>query len=172
MPYSKFPLASALAILAAGGVADARPRAVEASRVVRIRLMPASPLPLPNAAIDWKESRGPKCIPRGAIAAAIVSAPKQVDLVLIGGKRASRAATPEHPFGYGRERYVYAFLVSIILFSVGGVFSIYEGVHKIQHPEPIERPWIPIAVLLIAIRTYRLIFHPEEIHDAKEKTVE
>jgi len=72
-------------------------------------------------------------------------------LLLIGGKRASRAATPEHPFGYGRERYVYAFLVSIILFSVGGVFSIYEGVHKIQHPEPIERPWIPITVLLIAI---------------------
>ena len=72
-------------------------------------------------------------------------------LLLIGGKRAGRAATPDHPFGYGRERYVYAFLVSIILFSVGGVFSIYEGVHKIQHPEPIELPWIPIAVLLIAI---------------------
>ena len=72
-------------------------------------------------------------------------------LLLIGGKRAARAATPEHPFGYGRERYVYAFLVSIILFSVGGVFSIYEGVHKIQHPEPIERAWIPIGVLLIAI---------------------
>jgi len=72
-------------------------------------------------------------------------------LLLIGGKRASRAATPEHPFGFGRERYVYAFLVSIILFSVGGVFSIYEGVHKIQHPEPIERAWIPIVVLLIAI---------------------
>ncbi len=72
-------------------------------------------------------------------------------LLLIGGKRAARAATPDHPFGYGRERYVYAFLVSIILFSVGGVFSIYEGVHKIQHPEPIERAWIPLAVLLIAI---------------------
>ncbi len=72
-------------------------------------------------------------------------------LLLIGGKRAARAATPDHPFGYGRERYVYAFLVSIILFSVGGVFSIYEGVHKIQHPEPIERAWIPLGVLLIAI---------------------
>ena len=72
-------------------------------------------------------------------------------LLLIGGKRAGRAATAEHPFGYGRERYIYAFLVSIILFSVGGVFSIYEGVHKIEHPEPIELPWIPIAVLLIAI---------------------
>ena len=72
-------------------------------------------------------------------------------LLLIGGKRARREATAEHPFGYGRERYVYAFMVSIILFSVGGVFSIYEGVHKIQHPEPIEVPWLPIAVLLIAI---------------------
>ncbi len=72
-------------------------------------------------------------------------------LLLIGGKKASKAATPDHPFGYGRERYVFAFLVSIILFSVGGVFSIYEGVHKIQHPEPIERAWIPLAVLLIAI---------------------
>ncbi len=72
-------------------------------------------------------------------------------LLLIGGKRASRAATPDHPFGYGRERYLFAFLVSIILFSVGGVFSIYEGVHKIQHPEPIERAWIPLTVLLIAM---------------------
>ena len=48
-------------------------------------------------------------------------------LLLIGGKRAQRAPTPEHPFGYGRERYVYAFLVSIILFSVGGVFSHLRG---------------------------------------------
>jgi cation diffusion facilitator family transporter len=72
-------------------------------------------------------------------------------LLLIGGKRAKRAATPEHPFGYGRERYVYGFLVAIILFSVGGVFSIYEGVHKLQHPEPISTPWLPIAVLLVAI---------------------
>ncbi|MET0863055.1 MAG: cation diffusion facilitator family transporter [Nakamurella sp.] len=72
-------------------------------------------------------------------------------LLLIGGKRAKREADVEHPFGYGRERYIYAFMVSIILFSVGGVFSIYEGVHKIQHPEEINLPWVPIAVLLIAI---------------------
>jgi cation diffusion facilitator family transporter len=72
-------------------------------------------------------------------------------LLLIGGKRAQRAATPSHPFGYGRERYVYAFMVSIVLFSVGGMFSIYEGVHKLQHPEPIEKAWLPIAVLIIAI---------------------
>src|SRR4051794_11163574 len=74
-------------------------------------------------------------------------------LLLIGGRRASRAATPEHPFGYGRQRYVYAFLVSIVLFSVGGLFAIYEGVHKWQHPEPIEGRWwwVPIVVLLVAI---------------------
>jgi cation diffusion facilitator family transporter len=73
-------------------------------------------------------------------------------LLLIGGKRASRAADDEHPFGYGRQRYVYAFLVSIVLFSVGGLFAIYEGVHKWQHPEPItEWAWVPVAVLLVAI---------------------
>jgi cation diffusion facilitator family transporter len=74
-------------------------------------------------------------------------------LLLIGGRRASRGATPEHPFGYGRQRYVYAFLVSIVLFSVGGLFAIYEGVHKWRHPEPIEGRWwwVPIVVLLVAI---------------------
>lgn len=72
-------------------------------------------------------------------------------LLLLGAKRAKRAADSEHPFGYGRERYVYAFMVAVILFSVGGVFSIYEGVHKIQHPEPITTPWLPIAVLLVSI---------------------
>ncbi|MBM9468675.1 cation diffusion facilitator family transporter [Nakamurella leprariae] len=72
-------------------------------------------------------------------------------LLLVGGRRARRAPTPEHPFGFGRERYVYAFMVAIILFSVGGVFSIYEGVHKIQHPEAIEAAWLPITVLVVAI---------------------
>lgn len=72
-------------------------------------------------------------------------------LLLLGGRRAKRAADREHPFGYGRERYVYAFVVSIILFSVGGLFSIYEGVDKLTHPHEIENVWIPIAVLVIAI---------------------
>ncbi len=73
-------------------------------------------------------------------------------LLLIGGKRAARAADEEHPFGYGRQRYVYAFIVSIVLFTVGGMFAIYEGVHKWQHPEPIENwVWVPIAVLVVAI---------------------
>jgi cation diffusion facilitator family transporter len=73
-------------------------------------------------------------------------------LLLLGGKRSRRDATPEHPFGYGRERYVYAFIVSIVLFSVGGLFALYEAWHKFQHPEPItEWQWVPVVVLVIAI---------------------
>lgn len=72
-------------------------------------------------------------------------------LLLLGGRQARRVADEEHPFGYGRERYVYAFVVAIILFSVGGVFSLYEGVEKITHPHPLEVPWLPILVLSIAI---------------------
>jgi cation diffusion facilitator family transporter len=73
-------------------------------------------------------------------------------LLLIGGRRANRGATPKHPFGYGRERYIYAFIVSIMLFFVGGLFALYEGYHKISHPEPIENwQWVPIVVLVIGI---------------------
>jgi len=72
-------------------------------------------------------------------------------LLLVGGKRAKRAATPDHPFGFGRDRYVYGFLVAIVLFSVGGLFAIYEGVHKLQHPEALESPIWAIGVLLVAI---------------------
>jgi cation diffusion facilitator family transporter len=72
-------------------------------------------------------------------------------LLLLGGKKARKKADAEHPFGYGRERFVYAFVVSIILFSVGGVFSLYEGIDKLQHPHPLEVPWLPILVLSIAI---------------------
>ncbi len=73
-------------------------------------------------------------------------------LLLLGGKRAARKATPEHPFGYGRERYIYAFIVSIVLFSVGGLFALYEGYHKIRHPEAIDSwQWVPVVVLVIAM---------------------
>ena len=72
-------------------------------------------------------------------------------LLIFGGRQAKKQADKEHPFGYGRERYVYAFVVSIILFSVGGVFSIYEGIEKLNHPEPLEVPWLPMLVLVIAI---------------------
>jgi cation diffusion facilitator family transporter len=74
-------------------------------------------------------------------------------LLLVGGKRASRQATPEHPFGYGRQRYVYAFIVSIVLFSVGGLFALYEAWHKWEDPHGFEgnEGWIAVAVLVVAI---------------------
>lgn len=72
-------------------------------------------------------------------------------LLLLGGRKAKRQADKEHPFGYGRERYVYAFVVSIILFSVGGVFSLYEGFEKLAHPHPLDNWWLPVLVLAIAI---------------------
>ena len=72
-------------------------------------------------------------------------------LLLVGGRRSARAATRQHQFGYGRDRYIYAFIVSIVLFSVGGLFAIYEGVHKLQHPEPLTSPAWAIGVLVIAI---------------------
>ena len=72
-------------------------------------------------------------------------------LLLLGGRRSRKAADAAHPFGYGRERYVFAFMVSIILFSVGGIFSITEGIDKLQHPHELEVPWLPIIVLAISI---------------------
>jgi cation diffusion facilitator family transporter len=72
-------------------------------------------------------------------------------LLLIGGRQSRRRATPEHPFGYGRDRYIYAFIVSVVLFSVGGLFALYEGYHKIADPHPIERWYVAVGVLLVAI---------------------
>ncbi|MFV0135650.1 cation diffusion facilitator family transporter [Streptomyces sp. HMX87] len=79
-------------------------------------------------------------------------------LLLLGGKRAKRAATPQHPFGYGRERYIYAFLVSIVLFSVGGMFALYEGYEKIKHPHEIDHWYWPVGVLVFAIIAETLSF--------------
>ena len=80
-------------------------------------------------------------------------------LLLVGGKRASREATPEHPFGYGRERYLFAFIVAVVLFSVGGLFALYEAYHKYEEVhsgapnELLEGPWwwVPLVVLTAAI---------------------
>ena len=72
-------------------------------------------------------------------------------LLLLGGRRAKRLATPTHPFGYGRSRYIYAFMVSIVLFSIGGMFSVLEGFNKLSHPHEITDAWIPLTVLAIAI---------------------
>jgi cation diffusion facilitator family transporter len=80
-------------------------------------------------------------------------------LLLLGGRRAERKATPEHPFGYGRVRYIYAFIVAIVLFTLGGLFALYEAYHKYSeiragHPNELLESrwwWVPIVVLLGAI---------------------
>jgi cation diffusion facilitator family transporter len=71
-------------------------------------------------------------------------------LLLIGRGRADRPRSEEHPFGYGRERYFYGFVVSVMLFTVGAAFSIYDGAHKMMDPKPVERPEVALAVLGIA----------------------
>src|SRR5450759_1332365 len=73
-------------------------------------------------------------------------------LLLLGGRRAKQAATDEHPFGYGRARYFYAFIVAVVLFAVGGLFALFEAWSKWQAPHPIEGwRWVPPAVLGVAI---------------------
>jgi cation diffusion facilitator family transporter len=72
-------------------------------------------------------------------------------LLLLGRRRATRAQTEEHPFGFGRERYFYAFVVAVVLFTAGAAFSCYEGIHKIMHPRPLQTPVVAFVVLAVAI---------------------
>jgi cation diffusion facilitator family transporter len=72
-------------------------------------------------------------------------------LLLIGGKRARRAATEEHPFGFGRDRYFYAFVVALVLFTLGSLFSLYEGYHKLSEHAELERPIVGVLILVVAI---------------------
>jgi cation diffusion facilitator family transporter len=72
-------------------------------------------------------------------------------LLLLGGARARREPSPEHPFGYGRVRYFWAFIVALVLFSLGGVFAIYEAIEKFRHPHELESPQWAIGVLVVAI---------------------
>jgi cation diffusion facilitator family transporter len=71
-------------------------------------------------------------------------------LLLIGRTRARREETEEHPFGYGSERYVYGFMVAVVLFTVGAAFSVFEGVERISHPERLTSPVVAVAVLAVA----------------------
>ena len=72
-------------------------------------------------------------------------------LLLLGGKRAQRAATSDHPFGYGRDRYFYSFVVALLLFSLGSVFALYEGIHKLESHEPLTSPLVAVIILVVAI---------------------
>ncbi len=72
-------------------------------------------------------------------------------LLLIGVRQARRRPDATHPLGYGRALYFWSFLVALMLFAGGGVFSIYEGIHKVRAPEPIEHVWLGILILGISI---------------------
>lgn len=72
-------------------------------------------------------------------------------LLLLGMRQAKRPASDEYPLGWGRALYFWSFLVAILLFSVGGMFSVYEGLHKLTHPEPLKWPWLALGVLVFGI---------------------
>ena len=71
-------------------------------------------------------------------------------LLLVGRGRSLRPPSDEHPFGFGRERYFYGFVVSVMLFTVGAAFSVYDGIYKIVHAEPIRAPQVAIVVLVLS----------------------
>ena len=72
-------------------------------------------------------------------------------LLLLGVKQAEKKPDADHPLGYGRSLYFWSFMVSLILFTGGGVFSIYEGIHKMTHPEPVENVWVGVAILAFSL---------------------
>ncbi|MGQ0742861.1 MAG: cation diffusion facilitator family transporter [Acidimicrobiales bacterium] len=72
-------------------------------------------------------------------------------LLLLGGSRARREATPAHPFGYGRERYFWSFVVALVIFSLGSLFALFEGVEKLRHPHAIVSVNIAVGILAVAI---------------------
>jgi cation diffusion facilitator family transporter len=94
-------------------------------------------------------------------------------LLMLGGRKAAKQADRAHPFGYGRERYVSAFVVSIVLFSLGGLFAVYEGIDKLTHPHAIDQTWwwLPLVVLVIAIglESYSLRTAIRESNAVREK---
>jgi cation diffusion facilitator family transporter len=72
-------------------------------------------------------------------------------LLLLGQREARKEPDPLHPFGYGRSRYFYSFVVALVLFSVGSVFALYEGYRKITHPERLSAPLVAVTILVIAV---------------------
>jgi cation diffusion facilitator family transporter len=72
-------------------------------------------------------------------------------LLLLGQKTSQRKATRTHPFGFGRDRYFYSFIVALMLFSLGSVFALWEGIHKISEPEALTSPLVAVGILVVAI---------------------
>jgi cation diffusion facilitator family transporter len=87
-------------------------------------------------------------------------------LLLLGGRTARRAATPDHPFGYGRDRYFYSFVVALLLFTLGSVFALYEGIHKIEAHEPLTSPIVAVVILVVAIALETYSFRTA-IHESR-----
>lgn len=90
-------------------------------------------------------------------------------LLLVGMKTAQREASAEHPFGYGRNRYFYSFVVALVLFTLGSVFALYEGIHKIQKPEPLTTAYVAVIILLVAIALETYSFRTAIIESRKLK---
>ncbi len=90
-------------------------------------------------------------------------------LLLLGGRRAEKHATRQHPFGYGRERYFWSFIVALVLFSAGGVFAIFEGVEKILHPHALESVPVAIVILVVAIAAETFSFRTALAEAAPER---
>jgi cation diffusion facilitator family transporter len=90
-------------------------------------------------------------------------------LLLLGQKTSQRQATREHPFGFGRDRYFYSFIVALMLFSLGAAFAIYEGTHKLQHPEPLTSPLVAITILAVAIVLETFSFRTAIVESRKIK---
>ena len=95
-------------------------------------------------------------------------------LLMLGGKRATRKPDAEHPFGYGRERYFWAFVVSVVLFSLGGLFALYEGFSKLRHPHEVSNLGVAIGILVFAIclETYslRTAYRAAKVHKDPDKS--
>ncbi|MBW3605735.1 MAG: cation diffusion facilitator family transporter [Actinobacteria bacterium] len=72
-------------------------------------------------------------------------------LLLFGGRRAQQQPTAQHPFGYGRERYFWAFVVSVVLFALGSLFALFEGIEKLRHPHELASPQIAAGILAVGI---------------------
>src|SRR5512142_1604610 len=91
-------------------------------------------------------------------------------LLLLGIRQARRPPSDEYPLGWGRALYFWSFLVAILLFSVGGMFSVYEGVHKLTHPEPLRWAWLAVGVLVFSIVTEGISMHGcmQEVNKARE----
>lgn len=90
-------------------------------------------------------------------------------LLLIGQRTSRRRATRQHPFGFGRDRYFYSFIVALLLFSLGSVFALYEGIHKLQHPEELTSPIVAVVILVVAIGLETYSFRTAIVESRKVK---